>query len=250
MLLNRLRAWLINDTMAALVFAGFWLDDVLASWRRPGDDDHWVIGRKWGVRLLRATGVRLRVTGHVSLDTARQYVFVANHASYMDTPAVYASVSVPFRFIARHSLFRVPVIGGHLRRGGHVPIVREEGRNALRALAKAAAVMTAKRVSVVVFAEGTRSRGDLQSFRNGAAWLALRVGAPLVPVAIRGTREILPRGSAFIRSGAVEVAFGEPVEVDGMTLRDREQLTAVLHDKVAALLGEPGAETGVAHPGG
>jgi len=248
-MLRRLRAWFVNDTVAAFVFAGFWLDDLLASWRRPGDDDHWAIGRRWGKLLLRATGVRLRVTGQEGLDTARRYVFVANHASYMDTPALYASAPVPFRFIARHSLFRVPVIGGHLRRGGHVPIVREEGRAALRALARAAAIVTGKNVSMVVFAEGTRSRGDLQSFRGGAAWLALKVGAPLVPVAIKGTQDILPRGSAFIRAGAVEVTFGAPIEVEGMTPHDREQLTALVHDKVAELLGERGKEGAIQHTG-
>ncbi len=231
----------INNVLAIPLFLGFYLHDALATLFRRRGHTHYRIGRNWSRALLKASGVRLTVKTHQLLDPARQYVFVSNHLSYLDTPVMYAALPAPFRFIARSNLFRLPIIGAHLRHGGHLGIEREDGRSAIRTLAEAARVIAARKVSILIFAEGTRSRGGLQAFRSGASWLALKAGVDLVPVAVRGTNHVLARGSRLIRSAPVEVTLGEPISVAGLTMQDRDHLTTLLQERVAVLLGNVSA---------
>ena len=238
-----------NNIIAVPLFAGFYLHDGLASLLR-GAHVHYRTGHAWSRAFLKAMGVRLSVHIAEPLDPSRQYIFVSNHLSYVDTPVLYASLPVPFRFIARSNLFRIPVVGAHLRRGGHLGIDRDDPRSALRTLARAVEVIREQNVSVLIFAEGTRSKGSLQAFRSGASWLALKAGVDLVPVAIRGTSEVLPRGSFLIQPGAVEVRTGAPISVVGLSMRDREDLTAVLWERVASLLGETGGGPAEMRAGG
>jgi 1-acyl-sn-glycerol-3-phosphate acyltransferase len=229
-----------NNIIAVPLFAGFYLHDGLAGLLR-GAHVHYRTGRAWSRLFLKAIGVQLAVRFAEPLDPSRQYVLVSNHLSYVDTPVLYAALPVPFRFVARGNLFRVPVVGAHLRRGGHIGIDRDDPRSALRTLARAAEVIREQKVSILIFAEGTRSKGTLQTFRSGASWLALKAGVDLVPVAIRGTGKVLPRGSFLIRPGAVEVRTGAAISVAGLSMREREDLTALLRERVASLLGETGS---------
>ena len=94
-------------------------------------------------------------------------------------------------------------------------------------------------ISLLIFPEGGRSQtGELADFKEGAAYIAIRAGVPLVPVALKGTREILPFGSAHVRSGSVTMRIGDPVSTEQMQVRDRVRLSAELHDRIATLLAD------------
>ena len=193
-----------------------------------GRFQHWC-ARNWGRALLALCGVRLRVSGAEVLGGSNPYILCANHQSDIDIPVLLAALPVPFRFAAKKSLFRIPFLGWHLRRAGHVPIDRENPRAALRALdGSAQSIRTG--LPVVVFPEGRISQdGNLAGFKRGAFFLAERTGASLVPVAIRGTRDILKPSSWILRSGPVEVTVGpvipsNEVSVEALRLQVRQRI--------------------------
>ena len=101
--------------------------------------------------------------------------------------------SVNFRFMAKKGLFKIPFLGTHLQRAGHIPVPREDPRASIRALSQAAKIINERHISVLIFPEGGRSEnGELQEFKEGAAYIAIKAGIPVVPVALCGTRAILP----------------------------------------------------------
>src|SRR5579862_9974861 len=88
-----------------------------------------------------------------------------------------------------------------------------------------------RRISLLLFPEGGRTETTMRPFREGAAYIAIKSGAPAVPIGILNTRKILPMGSALVRGGEIEVLVGDPIETTGMTLRDRGRLNQMLQDR-------------------
>lgn len=198
------------------------------------------VARVWSRSLLFFTGVKLEVEGRERLHAKGPYVFASNHLSFIDTPVVLSSIPVQFRFLAKEELFKFPwlFISWHLKTAGHVPVPLDDPRASIRALSKTAKLIEADGTSVFFFAEGGRSAdGVLAEFKDGAAYIAIKAHAPLVPVALIGPHEILPMGSNVIRGGRVKVRIGEPIPTHGMTLKDRGRLTEAAWEQVAAMLG-------------
>lgn len=196
------------------------------------------IARFWARTLLRSAGIRDRVTGREKLDLAQPYVFASNHLSYMDTPTILANVPSQFRFMAKSELFEIPFLGNHLRLAGHIPVPRQDPRAALKTLTVAAQSIAERRISLLVFPEGGRSlTGELQPFKEGAAYIAIKAQVPVVPVAIRGTHEVLPMHGKIPRPGPVTLAIGDPIPTAGLTLKERDRLTAEVRERIAAMLG-------------
>lgn len=195
--------------------------------------------RIWA-RLILFTGrVRVQVSGRENFDATRPCVFCCNHLSLMDTPLIFVHVPVQFRILAKEALFKIPFLGWHLRRSGHLPVNRADPRSALHAFDEAARLIRAG-ASVVFFPEGGRSAdGRLGEFKTGAALLAIKAGVPLAPFAIRGTREVLPPGSIHIRGGPVRMTFGKPLPTEGLSYRDAARLTALARQKIGEMLDEP-----------
>ncbi len=190
----------------------------------------------WVRMLLAASFVRVTVRGLEKLDRSQTYIFCSNHLSYMDPPIIVACLRHPICFIAKKSLFAIPVFGWALRAAGHVPIDRENVRNALRSLEKAEAKIRAG-ASVIVFPEGGRSLdGRLQPFLRGAFRLAIETQAPVVPIALAGTREILAPGSIHIHGGRVQLMVGDPIETRGMSAKDRDALAATARQRISEML--------------
>ena len=192
--------------------------------------------RVWGKILCRVMGIGVEVEGLQNLDLTRNYIFVSNHLSYADTPVLLANISSNFRFMARAGLFRIPFLGHHLRSAGHVSIETENPRDAVRSMHEAGKTVREKGISLLIFPEGGRSLGEFGEFKGGAAFVAIKAGVPVVPVGLIGTREIMPRESKVIHPGKVRVRIGEPVLVDGLTLKDRESFTRELRSRVAKLI--------------
>jgi 1-acyl-sn-glycerol-3-phosphate acyltransferase len=195
------------------------------------------VARAWARSLLLFVGVKVKVEGISKINASGSYVFAANHLSYMDTPVVLAHIPVQFRFLAKKGLFQIPFLGTHLAQAGHIPVPREDPRAAVRTLSRAAQIIREKSISVLIFPEGGRSEdGELQPFKEGAAYIAIKSGVPLVPIAVMGTRRILPMHSATFRRGRVKLHIGDPIPTAGLTLRDRRALTERVREQIAAML--------------
>jgi 1-acyl-sn-glycerol-3-phosphate acyltransferase len=196
------------------------------------------IAQTWSRILLKLSFIRTEVTGLEKLDPNRAYVLVANHQSYMDTPVIVANIPLQFRFFAKLGLFSIPLLGTHLGRAGHFPVDRGNPRASLKSMSDGAKAVAERNVSVLVFPEGGRSLDHLQEFREGAAYIAIKSGVPVVPVALIGTREILRMHTSRVRPGLARLVICDPIETSHMTIKDRDQLTATLHSKIAEVLGE------------
>jgi 1-acyl-sn-glycerol-3-phosphate acyltransferase len=195
------------------------------------------VARAWARSLLRICGVKVAVEGLERIQPGGNYVFVANHVSYMDIPVVLATIPEQFLFLAKAGLFTIPLLGTHLKTAGHVSVPREDPRSAIRTLNHTAALLHDGR-STLIFPEAGRSEtGVLKEFKDGAAFLAIRAQIPLVPMAMLGMRHILPMHSLTFHRGHVTLRIGEPVPTAGMTTHQRAELTATLRQKVVDLLG-------------
>jgi len=194
------------------------------------------VARIWGQMLLAASFIRVRSEGLERLDPGGSYVFVANHASYMDIPALLSVLPQQYRFFAKTGLYRIPFLGWHLRWAGHLPVDRSNARNSLKSMSAGAQAIRERRISLLLFPEGGRSPKGLREFREGAAYIAIKAGVPVVPVAIVGMRELLPMNSIHIRSGRVVVRVGEPIPTSGLKSTDRAVLTERLYREIGALL--------------
>ena len=172
---------------------------------------------KWAVSLAPPVlGFKLEVGGREVVEKRTSYIFMANHLSFIDGPLLFWLIPQPIRVILKKEIFRIPVIGQGMRFVGFVPVDRKGVRGGKKSIARAARLMREKGYSYLIFPEGTRSRdGRTQAFKRGGFFLALESGAPIVPITIRGTYELMPRGTIFPRRGKIEVRFHPPVPVQG-----------------------------------
>lgn len=172
-------------------------------------------------------------------------VYAANHTSYMDTPVVFASLPFQFRILAKKELWGLPFIGWYLNRSGQIPIDIANPRATISSLGNGVRALR-EGLSVFVFPEGGRTpNGGLQPFLNGAAYLAIRAQAPLVPVALIGVYDLLPMHTRhFYRSGQpLKLAVGKPISTQGRSLREAEALTEELRQSIVALIERHGQGT-------
>jgi 1-acyl-sn-glycerol-3-phosphate acyltransferase len=222
----------------AIVFAtAFWgfLSLLVSPFDRGGRKQA-AMARRWAKTLLLVSGTRVEVVGRERLDPGQNYIFVSNHRSYMDTPVVLASIPGEFRFMAKSGLFKIPLLGGHLRRAGHIPVPLENPREAVRAMTEAGRVIRENRISVLVFPEGGRTMGEMGEFREGAAFIAIKSGVPAVPMGLIGTYELLPMHSVHVRPRRVRVTIGEPIATAALQIKQRDELTARLRNEIALLI--------------
>jgi 1-acyl-sn-glycerol-3-phosphate acyltransferase len=196
--------------------------------------------RVWAKVILIASGVQVEVNGLQHLDPAGSYIFMANHTSYIDTPVILANISVQFRFLAKRGLFQIPFLGSHLKRAGHIPVPREDPRAAVKTLQLAAETIQQKKTSLLVFPEGGRSQdGELDEFKEGGAYIAIRAGVPLVPLVLLGGRHVLPYGAGVVQSGKIFMRILPPIETTGLSLKDRGALTSQVRALLLAELASP-----------
>lgn len=195
------------------------------------------LARVWARSLLAIVGVRATVEGTDKLVPGQSYVFASDHLSYMDTPVILSYIQADFRFMAKSGLFKIPLLGTHLGQAGHIPVPRGDPRAAVKTMALAADSIRTRNISVLIFPEGGRSPdGLLHPFKDGAAYIAIKAGVPIVPMAIRGTREILAMHSSTFHRGKVTLRIGDPIPTTGMTLQDRKSLTEAVRSQVVAML--------------
>ncbi len=161
-------------------------------------------------------GIRVRVTGAESVKKDEPYLFMSNHLSFLDGPLLFWVISQPIRVILKKEIFKIPVIGLAMKQVEFVPVDRKGIRGGKISIDHATRLVKEKRYSFLIFPEGTRSRdGELKEFRRGGFFLALACGSPIVPISIRGTFRLMPKGSFFVKRGEIRVAFHPPVSVQG-----------------------------------
>jgi 1-acyl-sn-glycerol-3-phosphate acyltransferase len=198
---------------------------ILWPFDRSGELQHWCA--RWWCRLVAwSIFARIRVHGAANVRKDQNYVYMANHSSLIDTPALFAYLPYQFRIMAKKELFWVPFMGWHLWTAGNFPIDRSDGRKTARSLrAVIDGVKGGK--SLAVFPEGTRTPdGRLQAFKSGAFKIAVKAGVPIVPVSIRGTFKLLPKTTLAPRPGRVDVVVGTPIDTSKYNERNLSELIA------------------------
>jgi len=195
--------------------------------------------RFWARLFLAVAGARVTVQRDEPLPAGRSYVFVSNHTSNLDVPAIVSVTDHPLRFIAKQELRRIPVFGWAAERMGHVFIDRKDPRGAALAIRKRIEQGLAG-VGLFFFAEGTRATGEeLLPFKKGAAVAALETGLDCVPIGVAGARDVLrPKGFSLFQPGPVAVVFGKTLPIAGHALDRRHELVAAQRAAVESALGE------------
>jgi 1-acyl-sn-glycerol-3-phosphate acyltransferase len=189
---------------------------------------------KLGARIaLRLAGARLEVHGRDKLPSDRAVVFMANHQSNCDPPALLA-VLRPVLVMVKKEFFRVPILGRGMVARGFIRVDRRNREQALVAVEKGVEALKAGK-SFLVFPEGTRSPdGRLQRFKKGVFLMAIRAGAPIVPISVSGGNKIMPKGELAIRPGRVRITFHEPVPTEGFSVEDRQLIIARVRQAILA----------------
>ncbi len=179
-------------------------------------------------------GVKLKIEVDPALDTSKTYVFVSNHSSLYDVPVIMAAVPTRASILFKKELAKIPIFGWQLVTGPYILADRQSPDKAMKTIEKAKTLMSKKNVSVILFAEGTRSKtGEVQPFKRGAFYLASRVNYPIVPVAICGAEKILTKGKMRLNPGTITIKFAAPVEV-GMIQNKQDELD--LMEKVRQII--------------
>ncbi len=234
--MSLLRSLLFSTPLIFLSTVVMWTCSLICSLFDPTGNSQHHMAQIWGRLLLAASWIRVRVVGMENLSGPGPYVFVSNHASLMDIPAILAALPYQFRFFAKKSLYGVPFVGWHLKRAGHIPVDRANPRASLKSMSEGARIVAQRGISVLLFPEGGRAPEGLREFREGAAYIAIKSGAPVVPMALVGMRELLPMGSVHLRSGRVTLRIGKPIPTADLKPHDREALTSRLYDEIAAMI--------------
>jgi 1-acyl-sn-glycerol-3-phosphate acyltransferase len=195
------------------------------------------INRWWARSILWAAGIELHREGMEKIDPQKRYVLVSNHYSYFDIPCILAAVPQPIRFMAKASLFKIPIFGWALGRAGFIPIDRKNRRTAVKSF-DLAAERIRKGNTIVIFPEEGRSRArEMRPFQRGAFLLAIKAQMPMMPIAVDGTFDVFRVGAKRITPGKVTVKAGEMIDCAGTMLRDKERMATESRAQIETMIG-------------
>ena len=220
-----------------LVLVGFFYVGAVWLVTAPFDPGRYHAGRAF--RQLAVAHValtrlwRFETEGRPPEGPRRPYVVVSNHESYAD---IFLACHFPWemKWLSKHTIFQIPVMGWMMRMALDVPVRRGQRESAIAALAECRDRL-ARRVSVMIFPEGTRTRTDeLLPFKNGAFHLAIEAGVPILPIAIAGTRDCMAKGSFAWRHAHAKARVLAPIATDGLTLADAAALRDRTRDTIDA----------------
>ena len=209
---------------------------------RDGDFGH-RCARAWAWLILKTTGVRVRARGLEHLDPMQSYVVAANHQSIYDIPIVFTTLPLQLRIVAKESLGRIPFLGWHLQRTGHLLVDRQNPGAGI--LKRMASLVRAAR-SLIVFPEGTRSTdGSVARFKGGIFLLAIDSSLPVLPVSIARSRYVMRKGHITVCPEEVTVTVHKPMSTQGIA-RERarefaDEVRAVVRREVDEPLPAPAA---------
>lgn len=233
----------------------FWLSMVVATivlsfvalmvypFDRSGRRGH-ALARAWANIILRASGVEVEIDGLEHLHGKGPFIFMSNHQGAYDIFALASALPIHFKWLAKKELFGIPILGQGMRLAGYIPIDREGTRETVKEMNRAAARIR-DGMSVVIFPEGSRSEdGTVQPFKKGGFSLAIKSRVPILPVAIHGSRQIMPKGRWTVRPGRIRIRIGDPIDTESLSMRDRKALMDRVRDAISNELAS------VSSPGG
>ena len=190
-------------------------------------------GARGTMFFVRAVGVRVKVIGTERVPPGT-CLFVANHTSSADAPAVVNAIPRRIAVLLKKSLFNYPIVGQAFQLAHFIPVERSRHDSAIASLEKAIEAMKEGQ-SFLIYPEGTRSPdGRLQEFKKGAVVMAIKAGVPIVPIACSGAHRIMEKRSLIIHPGDILVEFLDPVDAPSYSFEQREELNAIVHDALAA----------------
>ena len=173
--------------------------------------------------VLWISGIKLEITGLENFAKDKTYVFVSNHSSQYDIVVLQKIIPNRMAMIFKKELAKIPFFGWQLAMGPYVMIDRENYEKAMKSIEEAKEKMKKQNISIVVFAEGTRSKtGEIQQFKRGAFRLATQVGYPIIPTTIVGSNKIMPKGTYKLKRGTIKVHFDQPIQAEGINTRQEE----------------------------
>jgi 1-acyl-sn-glycerol-3-phosphate acyltransferase len=203
-------------------------------------------GVKGIVYLMRLVGVKVRIVGRERIP-AGACLFVANHTSSADAPAVVGAIPRRVAILLKESLFKWPIAGQAFTLAGFIPVKRSERESAIASVDKATQSMRDGQ-SFLIYPEGTRSPdGRLQTFKKGAVVMAIKAGVPIVPIACSGAHKVMRKRSLKIYPGEILVEFLKPIEASQYSFEQRDELNDLVHDTMAA--GLPPDQRPIGFPG-
>ena len=230
-----LAAWLIVATLA--VFVPILLT---AAFSRTGNVAYH-ISRGWAWTILTVTGVDVVVEGSENLQPGQPYVIIANHQSHFDSLAIAWGLGIQIRWVGKQELRRIPVFGYALYMLRHILIDRTNHERAVASIRQGVKRL-GPGTSILFFPEGTRSAdGQLQAFKKGAFVTALEAGFPILPVAVKGSREVLPKNSLVFYPGRIYVTVAPPIPTEGQTLEDTATLMQQTRERLQSRMHPPQA---------
>jgi 1-acyl-sn-glycerol-3-phosphate acyltransferase len=187
--------------------------------------------RIWAPGMLRIAGAKLVVEGS-RVDWSKPHIFVMNHQSALDIPSAFVALRANLRFIAKKELAWVPFLGWYMLATGMIFVDRGKRASATRSLQRAGKKIR-DGASIIAYPEGTRSRdGYVRPFKKGVFAVALEAGVPIVPVAVQGSRDVLPSNRFSMRPGTIHVRIGEPVETPPYRDGGRDALLERVHASI------------------
>jgi 1-acyl-sn-glycerol-3-phosphate acyltransferase len=214
--------------IAALSSASPWIDPVIRLWARL---------------VLWGAGIEIRGEGMETIDRAKRYILIANHHSYFDIPCIFAAIPQPIRFMAKKSLFSIPIFGWAIGRAGFIPIDRKNRRTAVKSFDLAVERIRKGNTIVIFPEEGRSAERGMRPFQRGAFLLAIRSELPILPLAIEGTYEVFKVGAKRITPGVVTVRVGQPIETAGVGVKAKDMLLEKSRGQIETLLGHVSDET-------
>ncbi len=208
---------------------------IVLGWIRPHSRQVDTVVRIWGKCFLFVTNTRVVAQGLDRLDPHASYVFTGNHLSGIDIPVMIGTLPVSVRFLTKKELFQFPILGPAMRTANMVETDRRAGPAAHRPINAQVERAIARRLSLMIYPEGTRSKdGEILPFKKGAFRIAIDNAMPVVPVTITGSERAWQPGSKLIRGGPVRLVIHDPIPTTGLTGAD----VADLRDQVRAVVAE------------
>jgi 1-acyl-sn-glycerol-3-phosphate acyltransferase len=199
---------------------------------RGGKVGHYY-AKLWGKVALLANRVKVGVQGMEQLDGKGPYIFMSNHQGYYDIFVFLSHLPYQFKWLAKKELFSVPFLGWTMAAVGYISIDRGGTRDTVEAMNEASQRIR-DGMSVVIFPEGSRSPdGSIQPFKKGGFTLAIKSKVPIVPVAISGSRDIIPKGKLAVSPGEIRIVVGQPIETEKLGLKDREWLMKKVRETIS-----------------
>jgi 1-acyl-sn-glycerol-3-phosphate acyltransferase len=221
---------LVTLGVAITAFISFWC--VIFSLFSNAENNIHKVAKLWAKILLLICNIKVEIIGKENILRGKPQIFMANHQSDFDILIVLAHIPGQFRWLVKKELFHIPVFGAAMKSAGYIEIDRNNREKAMQSLDQAA-LRIREGKSIMAFPEGTRSHfGEIKHFKQGTFYLAIKSGAPIVPISIIGSGEIMPKRSLKIKPGKIKLVIDKPIDVKNIMLENRQELITIVRNTI------------------